>query len=362
MKHEFHFYRSALATAVLLGHAGLALAADYTITDLGTLGGTSSYAYGINSLGAVVGAAETSSGDQHAFLYSNGVMSDLGTLGGSSSEARAINDQGQVVGSANTANGYQQPFLYSGGVMSSLGSNGAATDINNNGQMVVNGSITPDGIDACMAGTGPCSAIVAGNVGTAAAISNNGYVAVKWTANNHAHLISNGTLADYQAAYDDQITDMGTLGGDSSEAFAVNDHGEAVGYSFTADGTPHAFLYSAGAMSDLGTLGRASMAFSINNHGQIVGLDLGNADNTASIFLYSNGKTQKLGDLLSDGSGWSLNYPFAGINDSGQIAGTGLINGEAHAFLMTPVPVPTALWLFGSGLLGLTGLARSRKK
>jgi probable HAF family extracellular repeat protein len=375
MKHEFHFYRSALATAVLLGHAGLALAADYTITDLGTLGGSSSYAYGINSLGAVVGWANTASGDQHAFLYSNGVMSDLGTLGGSISEARAINDQGQVVGSANTADGVQQPFLYSGGVMSSLGASGTATGINNNGQMIVNGNITPDGYDTCLAGTGSCLATLANAYGTQSFINNNNQVAinshiaidkvaVNSSLNSYAYLFNDGTLNEFQTGIDNLVTDVGSLGG-GSRVTAINDHGEVVGYSITADFDVHAFLYSGGAMSDLGTLGDLfSIASSINNKGQVVGFTL----NTSQGFLYSDGKMQKLSDLLPDGSGWSIDVvdlnTLGGydINDSGQIAGTGLINGEAHAFLMTPVPVPAALWLFGSGLLGLTGLARSRKK
>jgi len=42
----------------------------YTVTDLGSLGGTTSYAYGINNSGQVVGEAMTSSGDYYAFVYS----------------------------------------------------------------------------------------------------------------------------------------------------------------------------------------------------------------------------------------------------------------------------------------------------
>ncbi len=54
------------------------------MTDLGTLGGSDSYAYGINDSGQIVGGSYTSSGDYHAFLYANGAMADLGTLGGDS--------------------------------------------------------------------------------------------------------------------------------------------------------------------------------------------------------------------------------------------------------------------------------------
>ncbi len=57
--------------------------ADYTITDLGNFGGTSSSGTGINNNGQVVGYGYTAGNAAYqAFLYSNGVMTNLGTLGG----------------------------------------------------------------------------------------------------------------------------------------------------------------------------------------------------------------------------------------------------------------------------------------
>jgi probable HAF family extracellular repeat protein len=52
-----------------------------TASDLGTLGGTNSWASGINDRGAVVGGAHLA-GDatSHAFLWNRGTMTDLGTL------------------------------------------------------------------------------------------------------------------------------------------------------------------------------------------------------------------------------------------------------------------------------------------
>ena len=68
--------------------------------DLGTLGGASSSAYGINDSGQVVGQADTPGGQHHAFLYNGGKMIDLGTLGGANSSAHDINDSGQIVSAA----------------------------------------------------------------------------------------------------------------------------------------------------------------------------------------------------------------------------------------------------------------------
>jgi len=47
---------------------------------LGTLGGATSAAMGINAGGLIVGDATTSAGSEHAFLYSNGTMADLNSL------------------------------------------------------------------------------------------------------------------------------------------------------------------------------------------------------------------------------------------------------------------------------------------
>ena len=47
------------------------------------------------------------------------------------------------------------------------------------------------------------------------------------------------------------------------------------------------------------------------------------------------------------------------INASGQIVGVGtLSDGSSGAFMLTAVPVPAAIWLFGSALAGLGWLRR----
>ena len=70
-------------------------------TDLGTLGGSYSYGYGINAGGQVTGVAYvTNDFTAHAFRYSGGIMTDLGSLGGfgAFSAGQGINASGQIVG------------------------------------------------------------------------------------------------------------------------------------------------------------------------------------------------------------------------------------------------------------------------
>src|SRR5437588_5310206 len=103
--------RLIAATVAGLACAGAAnlpvtLAAPGDIFNLGTLGGGSSSAFGVNAAGQVTGFSDTAGGANratHAFLYtgtpgSGGVMHDLGTLNGNYTVGNAINDSGQVAG------------------------------------------------------------------------------------------------------------------------------------------------------------------------------------------------------------------------------------------------------------------------
>jgi probable HAF family extracellular repeat protein len=121
-----------------------ARATSYSIVDLGTLGGTESYAFDVNIHGDVVGTSLTSTGETRAFLYHMGSMTNLGVLDGTNnySQAFGINDAGSVVG-ISTQNGSSigsRPFVYSAGAMSFVGSLGGnygwANEINNAGQIV----------------------------------------------------------------------------------------------------------------------------------------------------------------------------------------------------------------------------------
>src|SRR4051794_35742406 len=92
------------------------------------------------------------------------------------------------------------------------------------------------------------------------------------------------------------VTDLGTLpGGSSSVGFGINFARQITGRAATASGFDHAFLYSNGEMSVLGTLGgNSSSGRGINNAGQITG-DADTASGATHAFLYSNGQMSDLG-------------------------------------------------------------------
>ncbi len=135
----------------------------------------------------------------------------------------------------------------------------------------------------------------------------------------HAFLWENGTLID-----------IGSLGGGSTVAYAINNRGQVVGRSGT-----RAFLWEDGIMRDLGTLGGSfSLAQAINDKGEIAGLSE-NARGQEDAFLWKDGAFTDLGNL---GQGW-LTY-VVGINKKGLVAGTSVAtSGEIHAFLWDKVMI-----------------------
>ncbi|MCE9611506.1 MAG: hypothetical protein K8R23_15015 [Chthoniobacter sp.] len=99
------------------------------------LGGTYSWASGINASGQVAGWSSTAgNATQAAVVWNETTPTVLGSFGGTASEAYGINDSGQVVGMSSTPDfASSHPFLYTGGTIYNpnnlLVSNPGVTDI-----------------------------------------------------------------------------------------------------------------------------------------------------------------------------------------------------------------------------------------
>jgi probable HAF family extracellular repeat protein len=311
-------------------------ALTYQVTDLGVRLGFASHAQAINNKGQVVGYFSAPDGI-HAFLYEAGQIKDLGTLGGTNIYALSINDASQVAGVAETSSG-MQAFLFQNGSITNLetlgGLNSYAYGINHRGEIV--GHIdTPIGARAFVYRDGEKI-----ELGTLGGTNSFGY------GINSALQIAGASLtADNRSLHaffweTNLITDLNLLLTSASqwelrEAHGINDSGQIVG-SGIFHGREHAFLYTAGSVIDLGILigGTNSYALGVNNKSHAVG----GASTSSGIhaFLWRNGSMVDLNSFLGPNSGWELREA-SGINDLGQIVGRASLNGQQHAFLLSPV-------------------------
>jgi probable HAF family extracellular repeat protein len=133
---------------------------------------------------------------------------------------------------------------------------------------------------------------------------------------------------------------MQPIGGFGTYAMDINDAGQVVGHARSAAGYLHAFLYSDGLMTDLGTLGGwSSYAYGVNNAGDVVGYS-STVDGSRHAFLYRNGVLRDLNDLV-DTEEWKLVEAYS-INSTGQIVGTGYFNGQLRAFRLDPAAATEA--------------------
>jgi probable HAF family extracellular repeat protein len=96
------------------------------------------------------------------------------------------------------------------------------------------------------------------------------------------------------------VITLGSLGGTISVPLGVNNQGEVVGVSYTANNAAgHAFLYRHGRMTDLGTLGGTmSGATDINDRGTVVGMsNIAPGSHQFDAFLERGGKLTDLGPV-----------------------------------------------------------------
>ncbi len=282
---------------------------DGTLTSLGNISGYDfGWARGINGSRQIVGYLGSFDSiynySARAFLWQNGALTALpNPFGGQVSYALGINDAGRFAGYTVDSDGLPIPVLWNSttdAVRLSSDKYGVANAIDQSGRVA--GSFYPDYAD---------------------------------TTVYHACLWKDGAM-----------TDLGTLGGDSSSAYGLNDSGQVVGASHNADGKSVGFLWENGSMTELPGYYNPGVSYTyqfipsaVNDDGTIVG---------GAFRMKRGGAVIPLDDLVVEGGeGWTISMGSAGtaraISDDGYITGRMQPYGSAAdvAYLLVPLEEST---------------------
>ena len=278
-----------------------------TVIDLGQVAGTKTVGSVINNRGDVAGYAYTDSTNTtyQAMVYSGltAQITYFGSFGAYPSYSLAINSTGEVAGVATefltSITSVPQAFLYPG-----------SGSIINLGQLAID-PITRAAFAKSMNDSG----LVVG---------------YSYDGNNQR-----GFLTTCSSSPCSLMTELGTLGGPSSEADFVNNAGNIAGIANVSSSQTEAFFSKDGTSLDaiVLPLGTSSSVAGINGSGQVVGSSTyGQGLLKQHAFLYTSGTTPVITDIktLYDFDGSST---AAGINDAGVVIGqSDVAAGQKHAF------------------------------
>ena len=319
---------TSTSTTILSGRAVISI---YGLNiDLGTLGGKNSWTNygGINDRGEAVGLAETSVPDPDGedfcalgtkltcrpFYWRFGHMSALPTLGGNNGQASAINNRGQIVGiSETTVSDSGCPPSKPGKIISPVfWEKGEAR---------------------------PLPTLVGDPDGFVQGINDRGQAV--GSSGNCANIATHAVLWE-----NDTAVELPGFGPTGNDAYAINDHGQAVGYVTSPDRTtifPTVWLNgSHGAPTNLGILpgNGAAFATGINNRAQVVGSTF-NSTGWSGGFIWQDNVLTDLNTVIRGDSNLFI-VAASNINERGQISGMATVmsgpnEGKIHAILLTPV-------------------------
>jgi probable HAF family extracellular repeat protein len=275
--------------------------------------------------------------------YHHYQLIDVGTFGGPSSGVNiepfqnVINSNGAVVGGADTSIPTPEPGCYN--------------PVGNPDCFISHAFLWGDNSLKDL-GTLP-----GGNFSLAAAINQRGQIAGV-SENDQIDPFSGNPEFHAVVWENEQIMDLGTLGGVSSFAATLNDHGQITGVALNDVPDPYSilglgsgttltqtrgFLWQHGEMRDLGTMGGPdTWAVFVNDRGQVAGtsftsdiVDPKTGTPPVGVFLWENGKMKDLGNLGGDNGLLGAYGIVNALNNGGQVAGSMVVAGDqfVHAFL-----------------------------
>src|SRR6266699_6373569 len=341
--------------------AATATTPQYQIYDIGVIdvGDTASQGFGVSRAGIALGRSVNTGGSQ-AFTWTlNGGIVGLPNLAGRSyAVSNSANDSGIVVGTAATTlfGTSRLPVIWQNGAVSQLPLPAGETlgDANSvNASSVAVGSVD--------AGSSQRGAIYSGGSGTTITqtTANGSFFVTAFGINDSGRVVGQGIDPNNAARNVGIVFDIGQNtafevgalpGFNGALAFGVSNTGLVVGSSMLNQGSGLPFTWSdAGGIVAIPLASGTSQgsARAVNSAGWVVGDD----SSAFSIpFLYDRTNTYRLADLIPPNSGWDLSMNTSssalGISEHGVLVGTGVHNGETHAYAMvpvtaTPTPSPT---------------------
>lgn len=343
----------AAAKSVSETRSSVAMAATprYRIYDIGIVqaGDSASQGFGVSPNGIAVGrSVRTGAAQAFSWTQGGGIVGLPNLAGRAFCVANGVNNNGFVAGTCATTlfGSSRLPVVWQSGVVSQLTlpngeTIGDANDVNASGVAV--GSVNGGSLQRGVIYNGLSVTVITQTT------SNGSFFVTAFGINDSGRVVGQGIDPNNAArnvgiVYDigsNSAFEVGALEGfNGALAFGVSNTGYVVGSSMLNQGSGLPFIWSqAGGMVAIplasGTTQGSARA--VNSAGWVVGNDSGQF---SIPFLYDGVNTYRLADLIPTNTGWDLSMNTSssalGISDNNVIVGTGVYNGQTHAYAMFP--------------------------
>jgi uncharacterized membrane protein len=366
---------NAMITCTLVGLASwtsLLAAPQFEIIDIGTFGTGPCGAHDVSEVDTACGQGTAPNGlNQHAFYWDGQTMHNIAPLNapaGGNTWGFAMNSLGHVVGYANSASGNAfHPYKWSvqGGTVDlgvptwAVGDYGQGKDINDSGTVVgIVGSV-PYNLRGCIWINGEMLEVptLGGNESQCLALNERndvvGFARLE-SGKMRGFVVPNGNV--------DNLIELEAPEGGGAQATDINEQRVVCGWGANEDGTYHALRWSLeGGMEYLGEpAGWETFAYDINESGWIVGKAWAppaiSGTTTDHACLWIDGAFLLLEDLVISNTVGAEFRICRGVNEHGWIA-TSLVwdDQDNHAAVLRPVE-PSSGDVNGDGLVNTDDL------